>query len=76
MEDIKTKLAYEWKNVFRALTQTDSERKGIININTFNKIIHQFKVYLSREELRKIEMVYGTDKSNVLGSDIDYIKMS
>ncbi len=54
-EDVKIKLAYEWKNIFRALVQADVEKKGTITIGTFNKIIHQNKVYLSREELRKLE---------------------
>lgn len=39
-EDVKVKLAYEWKNVFRGLSQADTERKGSVNINTFNKVIH------------------------------------
>jgi hypothetical protein len=54
-EDVKVKLAYEWKNIYRAILQADFEKKGTISIGTFNKIIHQHKVYLSREELRKIE---------------------
>ena len=49
------KLGYEWKNVYRALAQSDVDRKGTVSIGTFNKVIHQNKVYLSREELRKIE---------------------
>ncbi len=64
---MKGKLAYEWKNVFRGLTQADTERKGSINITTFNKIIHQHKVYLSREELRKLENLYGTGDNTSLG---------
>jgi len=43
---------------------------------TFNKIIHQHKVYLSREELRRLEQIYGTSESNSLGLEIDYIKIS
>jgi hypothetical protein len=50
----------------------DIEGKGVININTFNKIVHQFKVYLSREELKKIELSYGSG----VGSDLDYLKLS
>ena len=54
-EDVKVKLAYEWKNVYRNLVQADTERRGSVPITTFNKIIHQQKVFLSREELRKLE---------------------
>mmetsp|Transcript_28216 Transcript_28216/g.21089 ORF Transcript_28216/g.21089 Transcript_28216/m.21089 type:complete len:85 (+) Transcript_28216:83-337(+) len=39
-DDLKTKLAYEWKNIFRGLIQADSDRKGSVTIQTFNKIIH------------------------------------
>lgn len=74
-EDLKNKLAYEWKNIYRGLSQLDQQRKGTININTFNKVVHQFKVYLSREELRKIEIGYGGQHST-LGIEIDYIKLS
>jgi|LauGreDrversion4_2_1035121.scaffolds.fasta_scaffold1221747_1 hypothetical protein len=40
MDDVKNKLAYEWKNIFRGLSQVDLEKKGVVNINLFNKIIH------------------------------------
>lgn len=39
-EDIKNKLAYEWKNIFRGLTQADLEKKGWVNIQVLNKVIH------------------------------------
>lgn len=82
-EDVKTKLAYEWKNLYRALAQSDIERKGTVPLSTFNKIIHQHKVYLSREELRKIEQLYGASQANIRGSngtcllqEVDYVKIS
>jgi hypothetical protein len=81
---VKVKLAYEWKNLYRALAQSDTERKGTIPMSTFHKIIHQHKVYLSREELRRIEQLYGANAPtpvNISGSgsllqEIDYVKMS
>ena len=77
-EDVKVKLAYEWKNVYRSLAQADTERKGSVPISTFNKVIHQHKVYLSREELRKLEQLYGPSQpqSNPLIAEIDYVKIS
>mmetsp|Transcript_10657 Transcript_10657/g.10766 ORF Transcript_10657/g.10766 Transcript_10657/m.10766 type:complete len:190 (-) Transcript_10657:91-660(-) len=75
-EDLKNKLAYEWKNIFRGLTQADFERKGTVTIQTFNKIIHQHKVYLSREELRKVESIYGTGEVSGMGQDFDYVRLS
>jgi len=76
-EDVKIKLAYEWKNIFRGLAQSDLEHKGSVSLTTFNKVIHQHKVYLSREELRKIQSLYGTGDSFIgLEQDIDYMKIS
>ena len=37
---------------------------------TFNKIVHQHKVYLSREDLRKLESQYS------LNNELDYQKLS
>jgi flagellar motor switch protein FliG len=40
IDEIKNKLAYEWKNIFRSLTQQDLEQKGTVQSQTFIKIIH------------------------------------
>ena len=68
-------MAYEWKNVYRAVVAADFEGRGVINMSSFNKIIHQNKVYLSREELRKVETGFGCE-SGPLGMEIDYVKLS
>ena len=39
-EDLRSKLIYEWKNLFRQITTIDLENKGTISVNAFNKIIH------------------------------------
>ena len=65
-EDLRTKLAYEWKNIYRALVQADAERKGTIPVGTFNKIIHQHKVFLQREDLRRIEQIFNSRFNNSL----------
>jgi len=71
-DSIKQKLAYEWKNVFRALTQFDNEKTGIAALATFIKVLHQQKVFLSREELRKLETLFpGTGEGF-----LDYLKLS
>jgi Ca2+-binding EF-hand superfamily protein len=75
-EELKTKLAYDWKTVFRAIVQFDSEQKGTISTADFNRIIHQHKIYLSKEELRKIEGQFKTDSSNSMAKELDYGRMS
>lgn len=39
-DDVKSKLEYEWKNIFRSISSLDIERKGIVNINTFYQAVH------------------------------------
>jgi hypothetical protein len=38
--DVKQKLAYEWKNIFRAITQADPERRGLVPISVLNQAAH------------------------------------
>jgi hypothetical protein len=65
IDEIKNKLAYEWKNIYRSLTQADLEQKGTVNVSLFTKIVHQHKVYLSREEIRKLEQVFPGGTGNL-----------
>jgi hypothetical protein len=75
-EDVKTKLGYEWKNVYRALASADIYRKGSVPLGTFNKIISQHRVYLQKEEIKKLEQLYCVNGENPLITEIDYIKLS
>lgn len=40
IDEIKNKLAYEWKNIYRSLTQADLEQRGTVNVALFTKIVH------------------------------------
>ena len=59
LDEVKGKLAYEWKNIYRGLIQSDSEQRGIVPTSTFSKILHQHKTFLSREEMKKLEQNFS-----------------
>jgi len=59
LDEVKGKLAYEWKNIYRGLIQSDPEQRGIVPTSTFSKILHQHKTFLSREELKKVEQNFS-----------------
>ena len=40
LDEVKGKLAYEWKNIYRSLIQSDPEQRGIVSTSTFSKILH------------------------------------
>jgi hypothetical protein len=59
LEDLKNKLAYEWKNIYRGLAQADVEKRGTVSLHSFNKVAFTHRVYLSKEELKRIELLFG-----------------
>ena len=57
-EAIKLKLAYEWKNIYRALHMQDAENEGKVTKKVFEAVIHDTKAFLTREELAYIAKKY------------------
>ena len=55
---MQSKLAYEWKNIYRNLLQhnKDPEKTDnqLIDLKSFDLICQKFKVNLTKDELRKI----------------------
>ncbi|CDW71853.1 ef-hand calcium-binding domain-containing protein 6-like [Stylonychia lemnae] len=68
---VRTKLAYEWKNIYRGLSLQDQQNSGKINKRLFEKTVHQNGVYLSKEELINIYSRFSISEN-----DIDYAQMS
>jgi hypothetical protein len=66
LDEVKGKLAYEWKNIYRGLIQSDPEQRGIVSISSFSKILHQQKTFLSREELRKLEQNFSPSSLTII----------
>ena len=61
---IQSKLAYEWKNIYRSLMQLACERetdkrKGDVTISEFNKSCLRHNVNFTREELNNVRKIFG-----------------
>ena len=76
---IINKLAYEWKNIFRAIIKVNTE-KGMSNIlgssefvtlKDFDQTCDLYGVHFNRESLQKIEKYFQANKKSkrLIGSD-------
>lgn len=48
------KLQYEWKNIYRSLSSTDSSDVGMVNKKQFDDILQNYGVFISNEELKML----------------------
>lgn len=53
-----SKLAYEWKNIYRNLCNRDTEDNFLVKISDFDKVCQIFKVNLTNEEVKKIRELF------------------
>lgn len=74
-KQLKCRLLYEWKNVFRALTLFDINQTGWVTKEQFAKTISRCKVFLSREDYKKIHECYSVD-SGIYAGKINYHKIT
>jgi hypothetical protein len=58
---VKQKLAYEWKNIYRTLTQIDINSNGIVPFTEFQNAVAKNGVYLTREDFKNISSMFGED---------------
>jgi hypothetical protein len=56
---MKSRLGYEWKNIYRVLLTSDSENTGKVTRKQFENAVHQYSVFLSKEELNLVYKQYG-----------------
>lgn len=54
LDIIKQRLAYEWKNIFRTLTQIDIDNSGSVSSSEFQNAVSKNRVYMTREEFKKL----------------------
>jgi hypothetical protein len=83
MENMKARIGHDWKNIYRQCVATDGNRKGTISINRFNLALLQFKVHLTKDELRRIAILTRDDEGNshsppktANAGEISYTKLS
>lgn len=72
MEILKQRLAYEWKNIYRSLTAIDMDNKGKVGISEFQGILSKNRVYMTREDLKRITALFSED----YGESLNYVAMS
>ena len=54
MQKIRMKLQYEWKNIYRSLSSTDSSDVGMVTKKQFDDILQNYGVFMSNEELKML----------------------
>ena len=54
MQKIRMKLQYEWKNIYRSLSTTDSSDVGMVTKKQFDDILQNYGVFMSNEELKML----------------------
>jgi Ca2+-binding EF-hand superfamily protein len=54
MQKIRMKLQYEWKNIYRSLSSTDTNDVGMVSRKQFDDILQNYGVFISNEELKML----------------------
>jgi len=47
-------LGYEWKNIYRALSQLDEDESNLVTPSDFAKVCEKFNISISKPELQKL----------------------
>jgi len=66
IEFIRKRLAYEWKNIYRTLTHIDINNIGSISLNEFSNAVSKNRVYITKEELKKLHSMFGVDGTDYI----------
>ena len=66
LDFIKQRLAYEWKNIYRTLASIDIEGKGKVSTSEFQVSVTKNRVYMTREEFKKIQTLFGEENGKVI----------
>lgn len=66
LDIVKQRLAYEWKNIYRTLTSIDMNNNGKVSSHEFQAAVSKNRVYMTREEFKKIQTLFGEDSGEVI----------
>lgn len=72
VDSIKTKMQYEWKNIYRMLSSNDVHENGIISVRKFDEILQANNSFISNEDLKNLQEKFGSNKDKT----INYLKLS
>ena len=68
---IKQKLSYCWRDIYRYLSSNDLDNLGKAPLSQFEEALLFTKTFLSREELKVLQSLFGQE-----GNMVDYIQVS
>lgn len=72
---IRSKLQYEWKNVYRYLNNADTSQTGTVTRKQFEGALSKTGVFLSNEDVKYLQDNYG-DESNHKNIKYDVMSQS
>lgn len=68
------KLAYEWKNIYRTLSNNNNmsqETHGIVKIGEFQKVCQRSGIEFDKKELVKMVNNFGTKMASTIERSLD-----
>jgi len=65
LDQLRNKLSYEWKNIYRLLNSKDIEEQGQAPLKAFESALKSTGVFLTSEDMKKIQEKYGDNRSNI-----------
>lgn len=72
-EQLRLKLGYEWRAIYRLLKQQDTQSSGIVDKKVFERVLHEQKaVYLQREDFAYLYRRFPGESPH----EVDYFRMS
>jgi hypothetical protein len=65
IDNLKSKLSYEWRNIYRLLSINDREGKGLVSRQDFEQCSHQCGAVISKEDTKKIMTLCGVNENHL-----------
>ena len=72
-DNIKARVGYEWKNIYKNLTRADVPQIGAVSRAHFQQACSSAGVSLSKDQVKRIGMLFSHDGDS---ASIDYVRMS
>ena len=73
--DLALKLSYSWKNIYRALLQTDFLKSNFVTTKKFNEILLDNNLILTKEEIRRLVKLSRNDPEKQARQDSGEFKI-
>jgi len=73
--DLALKLSYSWRNIYRALLQTDFLKSNFVTTKKFNEILLDNNLILTKEEIRRLVKLSRNDQEKQARQDSGEFKI-